>query len=539
MSDLVGATTKPSSENGLGRCGADRVVDIFVVVLTLAFAVTALWICRAKWINHDPYFLDFAKTARYYEHFIQGVPIENKFFYYGLLYSGYHLIVGPIYAAIRSPAVIVAFHVVGFSVCIPLIYAVGKRHLGRAVPAAVFALGFALNPAVDSMVIGFQRVEIWSGAALLATIWAFDRKKPPWALAAATIGGICRIDAIPAFVMLGVVYWISKRRDDARRLIVRSLVTLGVLVAAIGIMRVVLGGGASADQLHMFGAAESGPIADRVARIVLHPGSYEHLRLLAHVAFLALLAPLWLLPALPSFGYMILTTSNLASMEIVRNLLSPDNILVRHMHTHFVIVLPVLFVAAIMGVKRLTRVGQNGEDGRVVIRRSRVVSAFLFAFFVAIHVAFAGGPMGAVPLTPGFRFGAYADTPHAAVLRDVISTLPRDRFGVLGFSISERAAHLPLTREFYKLEDVDARAQYVVFDLFAFSANIPKSELVQGIEAILRRDDFCVTRFEDAVIVLERAPRTARSDEVLAFIEMNRATILTEISYGDAKTTLP
>ncbi|MCC6160382.1 MAG: DUF2079 domain-containing protein [Deltaproteobacteria bacterium] len=515
-----------------------RVVDILVGALTLAFAATALWICRAKWINFDPYFLDFAKTARYYEHFIQGVPIENKFFNYGLLYSGYHLIVGPVYAALRSPVVIVLFHVAGFAVCIPLIYAIGKRHLGSASPAAVFALGFALNPVVDMMVIGFQRVEIWCGAALLATIWAFDRKNPQWALAAATVGGICRIDAIPAFVMLGVIYWVTKRHDDARRLIARSMLTFGVLIAALGIMRIVLGGGADADQLHLFVAQSDGPVLNRIARTVFEPDSYDHLRLLAHVAFLALFAPLWLLPALPSFGYMILTTQNLAAMEIVRTLLSPDNILVRQMHTHFVIVLPVVFVAAIMGVKRLTKFRVT-EDGRVSGRRPRIESLALSAFFVAIHAAFSSGSMGAMPLTPGFRFSAYTDTPHAAVLRDVLSTLPRERFGVLQFSISERAPHLPLSREFYKVEDVDARVQYAVFDLFALSANIPKADLVRGIETTLHRDDFRVVRFEDGVVLCERGGRDGHSDAVLAFIDANREAILSGGRRGAQKPTPP
>ncbi|MCL4234971.1 MAG: DUF2079 domain-containing protein, partial [Deltaproteobacteria bacterium] len=459
-------------------------------------------------------------------------------FYYGLLYSGYHLIVGPIYAILRSPAVIVVFHVAGFAVCIPLVYAVGRRHLRSATAAAVFALGFALNPAVDMMAIGFQRVEIWCGAALLATIWCFDRKKPEWALAAATIGGVCRIDAIPAFVMLGVVYWVAKRRDEARRLIVRSMLTFGVLMAALGIMRIVLGGGADADQLHLFGAQSDGPVLNRIARIVFEPGSYDHLRLLAHVAFLALLAPLWLLPALPSFGYMILTTRNLAAMEIVRTLLSPEHLLVRQIHTHFVILLPILFVAAIMGVKRLTKI-RDTESESVPGQRLRIASLALLAFFVAIHVAFASGPMGAMPLTPGFRFGAYADNAHAAILRDVVSRLPRDRFGVLQFSISERAAHLPLTREFYKMEDVDARVQYAVFDLFALSANIPKADLIQGIESTLRREDFRVTRFEDGVVVIGRGARDARSDVVLSFIEKNRAAISAEDSRSGSKPTAP
>ncbi len=525
MSALDESITQDPAAARDRQSGLDRATDVFVGVLTLAFAVAALWICRAKWINHDPFFLDFAKTARYYEQFIQGVPIENKFFYYGLVYSGYHLIVGPIYAALRSPGVIVFFHVAGFAVCIPLIYAIGKRHLRSAMAGAVFALGFALNPAIDMMAIGFQRVEIWCGAALLATIWCFDRKRPQTALAAATIGGICRIDAIPAFVMLGVVYWVAKRRDEGRRLIVRSALTLALLIVALGIMRLVLGGGANADQLHLFGSESAGSITAAIASIVIHPGSYDHLRLLAHVPFIAVLAPLWLLPALPSFGYMILTTQNLASMEIVRNLLSPDNILVHQMHTHFVIVLPVLFVAAIMGVKSLARFRAAAEDETLPGCRIRAMSIALFAYFIAIHVAFAGGPMGAMPLTPEFAFSDYADTPHAAVLRDVIAKLPVDRFGVLQFSISERAWHLPRTREYYKPEDIDARADYAVFDLFALSANIPKARLLEGIEATLLREEFQVSRFEDGVIVLERGSRDSRSDEVLEFIRRHRASI--------------
>lgn len=496
--------------------------DAFGWMMAAAFFVVTLVLCRAKWINQDPYLLDFAKNTRFHETVLQGIPLENRTFYYAFVYSGFQTLLLPISALFRSVAVIMVAHAAGFAACIVLLHQWARLQLGGRWLPAMFAAGFALDPAVDMIALSFQRPEMWCGAALVYAMIQLEERRLPRALAATVFAGLMRIDALPAFLMLGAVMWISGRKSEGRAVALRAIAMSGLLVlAAIG-MRLALGPGGHSEQLHLdhFFQAEGG-VAIAFAETVWRAESYTHLLLLAHVFFLPFLAPLWLLPALPSFAYTVLSHQGLWSMEIVRNLLSPGDVLTPYLHTHASVLLPALFAAAVMGFRPVL----NWTRRRFAVENDRLPAAVLGAAFLGLHVFFTPPTLGPVPLTPSFNRDYYRDTPHARAVRAVLAGLPPDRYGLLGWSLSERAAYLPRTRELYRKDNLDASVEYVAFDLWGFSANIPRSEYMDTVEWIVRRNDFRVTRFVDGIVVLERGITSELNTDVLAFIETHRSRL--------------
>lgn len=264
------------------------------------------------------------------------------------------------------------------------------------------------------------------------------------------------------------------------------------------------------------------------AGTLLDPTSYIHFRIVLQFLLLPLLAPLYLLPTLFSALYIILSTKSFLSNPIVLSLLAPHSFLVPFLHTHDAYLVPMLFVAMVAALRRIwlwTRsllVLSGPQYGFF----KAALGAFLIAYAGFIHWTSTPPALGPVPLTPAFNLAYYRTTPHARLAWETLASLPQSRPGLLQGSFADRAYKLVHIKKIYKPVPFAYDTEYALFDVFAFSAEMPKSALLGMIEDFLGRDDVCVERFEDGIILLRRGTPVPANKEVFKFISDNRELLL-------------
>jgi len=504
--------------------------SIVVLSITLGFGLTLSALLWAKWRNFDPYMHDFAEAARIYEKLLRGVPYAHRMHYYLFFYMGICPAFLPFYAAIRNIAVIFSVHILSFTLTIPLLYLIARQMLpGVLLPLALVTC-YVLNPTVDLTAIGFLRLEAcWMPLFLLA-LYLVNKGSYRAAVWSATAASFVRLDAAPAILLLGIFLALQKKRVVGISVIKGSLVAIATMAMGAALFRLASGIPLDFEQLHIDKAMipERGlsltTLLSGAARTLLEPASYIHFRIILQFLLLPLLAPLYLVPALFSAFYIIFSTKSFLSNPIVLSLLAPHSFLVPFLHTHDSYLVPILFVAMIAAMRKIC------SWTRSLFVLSEHQYGFFKAAFATILMAYSGfvhwtstpPALGPVPLTPAFNLAYYRSTPHARLAWETLASLPQNRPGLLQGSFADRAYKLVHIQKLYKPIPFPHEAEYALFDLFAFSAEMPKPDLLAMIEDFLRRGDVCVERFEDGILLLRRGTPLPENQRVVKYISDNR-----------------
>lgn len=475
---------------------------ILVGLITLAFSVTVALLLHAKWNNFDPFFLDFAKTCRFYESLLQNIPYEYPPALYAYIYSGFNILVLFFYALVRSVYLLFATHLLGFSLAIPVLYLIARRHLpGIALPLAII-VGYVLNPTLDIMALGLLRLESLWVLCFFISVYCFDSGRQRAGLLVATVGCLLRIDGVPIFFLWGVLLWLRDEKTLGKLLMKRAALVIGLLLMAVLLFRMVAGVALNVDLVHMaeFDQQAGGVFTQyshRMLTVFSQPQSYANLALIFQFLLLPLLAPLTLLPVTINVLYIVVSSQSFAAIPLVQAVLSPGNLLVPFIHPNNTFLLAVFFVATVYGLKRLaTRL--TGVTAR------GTVAAVLIVGFFAVHWFFATPELGPVPLTPAFNLNYYRMTPHARLARQMFAELPADEPGLLQSSFAERNCRLMRAHEIYPATKPDAFTKYALMDLYAYSTTMPKSQLLAFARTMLTNGDFRVERFVDGILYLRR-----------------------------------
>lgn len=514
------------------RCSAraERLSLVFVILITIAFGLTASVLLWAKWRNFDPFLFDFARGTRVFERLLEGVPHEYSMHYYLMFYMGVYPAILPLYALFRSIAVIFAVHVASFSLAIPLLYAIARQMLPGCVLPLVVVLAYALNPTIDVTAISFMRLESPWIVCFLLTIYLVGRHAYGAALLTATLACIVRIDAAPALFLLGVSYFMRRRKPLGLSLMRRAALVVASMIIGMVVFRFSTGIPFHFEQFHLTAMFPEGKgsvfgLLSGLISILTDPGSYVYFRVLCQFLLIPLFAPTYLLPLLFSAAYIVLSTKSFLSLPIVSAQLKPDSFLVPFLHVHDVYVFPILFVGMIAALSRLCRwVLENDWVSREKHAYFRAgVAALLGGAFLAMHWFFTPQTLGPVPLTSCFNADYYRPTPHSRLAWEVLDEVPKDVPGLLQGSFADRAYRLVHAREVHPNTQFEADTEYALFDMFAFSAHMPKEDLLRKIEDLVGRGDVGVARFEDGILLVERKKGTSDNQRVIEYIQHNRA----------------
>ena len=511
------------------RTKSELLAAVLVALITLAFGAFGAIILYAKWQNFDSHLLDFAKAALYDERLIQGVPFSYKIVYYSFFYSAFNSLLLPFYMIFRSVSLFFVVHLVCFTLAIPLLYRIARQNLvGVTLPLAV-VVGYALNPSINMLVIGIMRLEALWLICFLLTIYFVNAKRPNAALTAASIGCILRMDGIPAFFLLGLTFILTKRSAVGRRIMTNSIVVFVILSVLIVVFRLISGISPSLNQLHLnniLGSAEGSSIFNNLkgaASSLLNLKSYAHLAIALQLLLLPLFAPAYLLPAAFSVLYVVVSSESFYAIPEVRSLAMPNTFMVPSIHSHDTFILPIFFVAMIYGVRTLyswlSRLCTTREKFLATIRGFFGGALILSFFFV--HWFYATPYMGPIPLTPHFNWDYYRQTPHSRLAWRMLDRLPKDVPGFIQFSFAERNDKYLLAVEVYPTTEITPQTQYALFDLYAFSANMPKEKLLEKIRDALTRKDFYADHFEDGIILLKRGEPNEKNKKILDYIDEN------------------
>jgi len=510
------------------RRAARRIASTAVCLITLAFGITIAIVLWAKWINFDPYLFDFARAARVYEKLLHGIPFEYSMHYYTLFYMGVYLALMPLYTLFPSVLIIFAVHLISFAIAIPLLYRIAKQVLpGLLLPISV-VIAYVLNPSIYFMAIAFLRQEALWMVLFLFTIYFEGKRAYRAALWTAVGACIVRMDSAPAIFLLGLLFVFQKKKMFGIELMKRSVLVMLLMMMGMVIFRFVTGIPPDFQQFHMTTILSSEDASiwafiGNAVRTAQNLDSYLHFTIVLQFLLLPLLAPLYLLPGLFSAIYILISSESFQSIELVSSLLRPDNPLVPCLHVHDSYMLPILFVAMIHGIRRLHDwvVDLTDLEDRSISLFRNCLAGVLMISFLLLHWFFATPELGPSPLTPSFNRDYYLPTTHSRLAWNVLSRVPKDQPGLMQISFSERAPKHPYLTEIYPETQLRPHIQYILVDLYAFSPNMSKTDLLVKIRKILMRKDFRVDYFEDGILLLLRGDADVRNEKVLAFIQGN------------------
>lgn len=484
-----------------------------IALLTLAFGGAAIVLLYAKWRNLDPYMLDFAKQARTAEELLAG-GFHYSMTYYAYIYAGFNSLLFVPYLLTRSIAVNLFIHVFGMTAAIPLLYRLARRVLpGISLPLAIAVL-YALNPSINMITLGMFRGEALWIVAFLFCVSFLQQNKIPGAIVAASLAMFIRADSIPIFFLFGATLWLQRKKRLGKIAMVHALLMIVFLVGAMLIIYAITGTPPVMDQFHInrIVEGESASLLSRLSQTVFDIGSYRHLTAFLQLFLLPLLAPLFLLPALPPIAFIVLSYSSFQAIPLVHELLTPDNPLIPLLHVHDTFLFPILFVAAIYGLAKLTARNTSTDFARRFLAGAMIVGALV------LHWTSASPDVGPVPLTPWFNCDYYRQTPHAETTWKILRSLPTDKPVLVQISLAERIYWHPQLSEIYPIYYAQTDADTILFDLYGHSSNMPKPQLLQIERELLQRNDYGVTLFTDGLVVLKKFASRERNPEVLAFI---------------------
>ncbi|MBW2461473.1 MAG: DUF2079 domain-containing protein [Deltaproteobacteria bacterium] len=312
---------------------------------------------------------------------------------------------------------------------------------------------------------------------------ALDRGAPRAFVVCALLTLACREDLGLVTGLLGLVALRSDPRLHRAGRVV-ALVSFAYVALFLFVLLPLLGPAEGSAQLHFGKWGPSLPSA--LVGMITHPVQLiEHLadparlaylpRLLAPVAFLAVLAPRWLIPVLPIVGINLVsdwpTTTDLDS----------------HYQT---VLLPFLIVAALDGGSHLAPRVSGGQVG-----------ALLSGALVLSHLI-AGGS----PVAMDYDAAMFQDDARSRAARRVLAVLPDDAAVQLPYALMP---HVAERHSFGPPPPPDRNYDWVVLDAwhridFAQSEDLLRTDEEPTVRDWLARDDFGLVLVAEPYLVLRR-----------------------------------
>jgi len=271
-----------------------------------------------------------------------------------------------LYVFYADPRILLVFQtLVLVSGALP-VFLLTRRYLREwPILAALMATAYLLSPALLGLnIFDFHPVSLATPLLLYAML-ALTYKRYIWFLIACILAASCKEDIPLAIAMLGILLiWKYKLPRLGLTLIIGGL--LWSFLAFEVIIPHFYPGIQTSNFWYRYEALGSTPAA-AIINLLLHPWLlfstfftldrlYYLVGLVRSVGFLPLLAPEWLLPALPSLAV---------------NLLSTDPLLYSGVYHYNAAIIPFVMIAAIHGTRRLILIwqgwrhegkGQNAED---------------------------------------------------------------------------------------------------------------------------------------------------------------------------------
>jgi hypothetical protein len=373
---------------------------------------------------------------------------------------------------------------------------IGARRFGDA--GALLAAGLWLLYPNLSHVASYEFHPGSLGMLPLAlALDALDRDRA-WAFAASCLALVlCRADFALLGVLLGAaaLLWTRPRSQPWLRAGAAVLVcSLGYVLVQFLVLRRLYPAGASSFDLHFskWGGSPFGilPTLLRDPALVrdhfLQPGKLFYLAyVLWPVALLPLLAPRWLLFALP-FLAINLISSFPTTVELYSHYLTPA--------------VPAFVVGALDGLAFLRR--------RFALRRVQLgAAAVLLACLVSSSVR-----NGGLPWSRDFDAAAFVSDAYTLEARRTLAAIPAD---VSVQAPDSLLPHLAERSRLYRSPPPDHRAQYVVLDVSHRARYARSEDLLRTIEepwtrSWLARRDYGLVHVEPSLLTLQRGsdPRT-------------------------------
>jgi uncharacterized membrane protein len=254
-----------------------------------------------------------------------------------------------LYAFGADPRILLVFQTIALALGAVPVFLLTRRYLPEwPLPATFMALAYLLAPALLGLnIFDFHPLSL-ATPLLLYAILALTYKRYRWFLVACILAAACKEDVPLDIAMLGIlVIWKYKSPRLGITLIIGGLVWS--FLAFFVIIPHFFPGAQHNNFIYRYDTLGSSP-GELILNVLFHPwllfttfvtaGRVFYLAsLLRSTGFLALLAPEWLLAALPS---------------LAENMLSSDPLVYSGVYHYNAAIIPFVMIAAIQGMRRFT-----------------------------------------------------------------------------------------------------------------------------------------------------------------------------------------
>ncbi|MBN1640711.1 MAG: DUF2079 domain-containing protein [Anaerolineae bacterium] len=387
---------------------------------------------------------------------------------------------------------------------IPL-YLLAQERLRAEAPSVLLALAYLLYLPLHYVSMADFHPSALMVAPLIAAWLAMRRRRWGRYYVWLALALCCRIDAALGAVLLGAAI-VLLDRSAWRHGLATSLLALGWITTnwtvVVPLVRRSYGPGAGDLVSRRFGALGGTPL-DILRTVLTHPWSVLRglvtrdkvqtvVDLLMPLGFLALLAPLALLPALPVLGINLLAASEWQ----------------QSIHAHYMApVIPYVWIAAVEGIGHLSRTRSA--------RWASLLAGFVLLNTIGISWAFSPYPPGRA-----YRLADYVQpSSYEQDLRAVIAQIPP---GATVCAQSDLHPHLSQRRDaalFPRCQlSPGESAEYVVLDLDPTSVKSPLDHhtFYELVNEWLAREDYGVVALRGAGLLLQRGASRENAPQVAA-----------------------
>jgi uncharacterized membrane protein len=377
------------------------------------------------------------------------------------------LLLVPVYALGGGAVALLIVQSVGVAAGAIPAYRLGEHFTNKRWCGLVVAAAYLLSPLGQWAVLAdFHTSTLAAPLLLLSLERLLVARKPAQSLVAAGLAATAREDVGPVLVVLGLVLVVAckPRRTGA------AFVALGAVWTLLALAEIrAYSGGVSPFDVRYGPTVAAGPAAILQALTRREVAEYAKTLLLSG-GWLGLLAPLSLLPALPSLALNALSTSPWMAAG----------------KAHYSgLVLPFVIVGAAAGLQRLRRYP----------RLQFSAGAALLLTSVAGYLAQGAGPLAA-------NYAPAELTGHAQAARALAANLPSTAGVSASASLVPQLAHRARAYVFPAVQDAD----YVFVDLRGSPAPTSAGDVYLSVQSLLSSGDWQIVTQTDGVLLLERAP---------------------------------
>jgi len=346
-------------------------------------------------------------------------------------------------------------------------YRLGAHLAGSPWCGVAVAAAYLLSPLGQWAVLSdFHTSTLAAPLLLLSLERLLVARKPVQALLAAALAASAREDVGPVLAVLGLVLMLTTR---PRR--------VGLAFAALGLTWTLLSlaviraysGGVTPFDVRYGATMGSGPAA--ILAAVSRPEVLEYARtLLLNGGWLGLLAPLSLLPALPS---------------LILNALSTSPWMAAGKAHYSGLVLPFIVLGAAMSLQWLRQRPWLQLSAAITL-----VATSLFGYVLA-----GAGPFAA-------NYAPAQVTPHSQAAERIVASLPADAAVSASTSLVPHLTHRARAYVFPAVQDAD----FVFLDLQASPAPTSAGDVYLRVQSLLSSGEWQVDTRTDGLLLLERSP---------------------------------